>query len=58
MSKIRRKLVRKVDKWDNVKDKFYAATDGLTEGGEDLLEEVWGNRALQDRFLRPMEAII
>jgi len=51
MSKIRRKLVRKVDKWDNVKDKFYAATDGLTEGGEDLLEEVWGNRALQDRFL-------
>lgn len=51
MSKIRRKLVRKVRGWDSVKDKFYAATDGLTEGGESLLEEVWGNRALQDRFL-------
>tara|TARA_B100001175_G_scaffold315724_1_gene327920 strand:+ start:2213 stop:3874 length:1662 start_codon:yes stop_codon:yes gene_type:complete len=51
MSRIRRKLVRKVNKWDTVKDKFYAATDGLTEGGEDLLEEVWGNKALQDRFL-------
>jgi hypothetical protein len=51
MSKIRRKLARKVRGWDSVKDKFYAATDGLTEGGESLLEEVWGNRALQDRFL-------
>ena len=51
MSEIRRKLVRKVRGWDSVKDKFYAATDGLTEGGESLLEEVWGNRALQDRFL-------
>ena len=51
MSKIRRKLAKKVRGWDSVKDKFYAATDGLTEGGESLLEEVWGNRALQDRFL-------
>ena len=51
MSKIRRKLAKKVRGWDSVKNKFYGATDGLTEGGESLLEEVWGNRALQDRFL-------
>jgi hypothetical protein len=51
MSKIRRKLAKKVRGWDSVKNKFYGATDGLTEGGESLLEEVWGNKALQDRFL-------
>ena len=43
ISKLRRKLRRKLSDWDNVISSFYSATDGLDEGGERIIEEVWGS---------------
>lgn len=43
ISNLRRKLRRKLDNWDDVISNFYNATDGLNEGGERIIEEVWGS---------------
>jgi hypothetical protein len=51
MSKLRRKLNRLVDNWDNVKNKFYSNTDIVSEGGEEIIEEVWGTKALQQNLV-------